>query len=120
MVYLSGLRDSNDGRYRHHGLSLVFSEQEADHALRESHERCFREWLVMKLEHQKADLALYFSDLPTDRKTLVENWLRLAPYRNLVPANARRPERELFMVDLESLLKILRNEFADAVPDPRD
>lgn len=114
LVYLSGLRDPNSGQYQHHGLSLVFGEEEAHLALRESHERSFREWLELRLEHQKADLALYFSDLPTDRRTLVENWLRLAPYRNLVPARAKKPERELFLADLETLLLTLKNEFEAA------
>lgn len=112
LVYLSGLRDPNSGTYKHHGLSLVFGEDAASDALKESHEASFHQWLELKLEHQKADLALYFSDLPTDRKTLVENWLRLAPYRNLIPAKARKAERELFLSDLETLLRTLRNEYA--------
>lgn len=115
MDYLAGLRDPNNGRYQHHGLALVFGEEEADRALRESHEASFRDWLELRLEHQKADLALYFSDLPTDRKTLVETWLRLAPYRNLIPAQARQAEKDLFLADLESLLRTLRNEHAGGV-----
>jgi hypothetical protein len=110
LVYLSSLRDPNSGLYRHHGLAMVFSPEAAHEALEESHLSSFREWLALSLEHQKADLDLYMSDQPTDRRTLVENWIRLAPYRGLMPAAVTKPEEELFMADVEALLKVLKNE----------
>ena len=61
LVYLASLRDQNTGRYEHHGLSQMFSELEADEALRESHAPAFSEWLCFNLEQQKADLDLYLS-----------------------------------------------------------
>ncbi|MBI4890603.1 MAG: hypothetical protein HY821_08250 [Acidobacteria bacterium] len=112
IVYLASLRDVNTGKYVHHGLSLLFGEQAADQALRDSHGIVFREWLQMALEQQKADLDLYFSSLPADRKTLAENWLRLHPYRNLVPVWASHTERELFDCNLELMLNLLRREYA--------
>ncbi len=112
IVYLASLRDVNTGKYVHHGLSLLFGEQAADQALRDSHGLVFREWLRMALEHQKADLDLYFTSLPADRKTLAENWLRLHPYRHLVPVWASPAERELFDCNLELMLNLLRREYA--------
>lgn len=112
MAYLASLRNQNTGRYEHHGLCLLFGNDEADHALRESHTFCFRQWLGLNLENQKADLALYFTELPADRPTLVENWLRLAPYRSLVPSTCGDAEMELFLADLEAILKTLKNELA--------
>jgi hypothetical protein len=112
LVYLASLRDSNSGQYKHHGLAMVFSPEAAHEALSESHLSSFREWLAMSLEHQKADLDLYMSDQPTDRRTLVENWIRLAPYRTLMPAAVTAPEEALFMADVEALLQVLRNELA--------
>lgn len=118
LVYLSGLRNANSGQYEHHGLSALFGDHEADQALRESHLMSFREWLKLNLEQQKADLDLYLCDLPTDRRTLVESWSRLAPYRNLPPAAASESERLLFLEDLETLLESLRNEYASAARRP--
>jgi hypothetical protein len=117
LVYLSALRNQNTGRYEHHGLSQIFGDEEADQALRASHEQTFAEWLCFGLEQQKADLDLYLSALGTDKRTVVETWIRLAPYRNLVPASAREVERRLYLTDLEALLELLKNagRFAETV-----
>lgn len=109
IVYLASLRNVNTGRYEHHGLTLLFGEEAADEALRESHGRVFREWLEMSLEHQAADLALYFTSLPASRKTLTENWLRLRPYLTVPPVWANPAEHDLFQSNLEVLLNLLRN-----------
>jgi hypothetical protein len=118
LVYLSSLRDSNTGGYEHHGLALVFGEEESNKTLRESHDKAFEEWLSYGLEEQKADLDLYFSSLGTDKKTLLKTWQRLAPYRNLIPASARSAERGLFLTDLEALLELLTNEYGVGALDP--
>lgn len=111
--YLARLRDPNSGVYQHHGLAQIFGAEEADQALRESHETCFQEWLKMSLEYQRTDLALFFSGLLVERHTLIETWLRLAHYRNLMPATAGEPERALFLGDIEALLQGLKNGRAD-------
>ena len=118
LVYLSSLRDQNTGRYQHYGLAKVFGEEEADRALRESHWETFSEWLCFRLERQKVDLDLYLSGLEDNRRTVVETWIRLGPYRNLVPVEARDVERRLYLADLETLLELLKNEYAVASPDP--
>jgi hypothetical protein len=118
LVYLSSLRNGNTGRYEHHGLALVFGEEEADRTLRRSHEEAFAEWLGFNLEQQKADLDLYFSEQGTDRKTIVETWMRLASYRNLLPSSAEAVQRELYLADLETILSLLKNEYGVAGPGP--
>jgi hypothetical protein len=118
LVYLSGLRESNSGRYEHHGLALVFGERESDRALKESHKTAMEEWLNYGLEEQKADLDLYLSGLTVDKRTVLESWLRTTPYRNLTPATIKGPARKLFLVDLETLLALLRNELGVAADDP--
>jgi hypothetical protein len=117
LVYLSGLRDSNTGRYEHHGLAVVFGEEDADRALRESHEITFAEWLSFGLEHQKADLDLYLSQLTARRRRTVETWMRLRPYRNLIPTRAAEPERSLYLSDFEVMLELLKNEYGVADQD---
>lgn len=118
LVYLASLRNSNTGRYEHHGLALIHGETESDTALRESHERTFQEWLNFGIEQQKADLDLYLSAFSNDKVNLVETWIRLAPYRNMVPTSVRPQERELYLADLESLLWMLKNECRADGPVP--
>jgi len=60
MVYLAGLRNGR-GRYEHHGLALIFDENEADKAMRKTHIDAFNAWLNFSLEQQKADLDLYLA-----------------------------------------------------------
>ena len=118
LVYLSSLRDPNTGRYEHHGLGLVFGDRQADIALQSSHTDTFLEWLCYDLEQQKADLNLYLSDLPELKKTVLDTWLRLAPYRNLLPGSASDVEKRVYLSDLEALLAVLRNEYGVADLDP--
>lgn len=117
LVYLSSLRDPNSGRYEHYGLALVFGEQDADRALRQSHAQTFAEWLCFDLEQQKADLDLYLSALMNNRKLIVETWLRLGPYRNLIPASATPMESELYLTDFAALLELLKNDYGVSVGD---
>ncbi len=63
LVYLASLRNANSGAYEHHGLALVFGDDEANKALKNSHSKVFAEWLYFNLEQQKADLDLYISCL---------------------------------------------------------
>jgi hypothetical protein len=117
LVYLSAMRDPNTGRYWHSGLEQVFGEKESDRALRQSHTEAFSEWLCYDLEQQKADLELYLSGLPEKRSRIVETWARLKPYRNLVPTSAVTTQVELYLVDLETLLQLLKNEYGVCEPD---
>src|SRR5271170_7702160 len=97
LVYLASLRNSNNGSYEHYGLTLVFGEDEANRALKDSHVTVFAEWLTFNLEQQKADLDLYLAGLFEDRRLVIETWVRLAPYKNLIPASVRGVERRLYI-----------------------
>jgi hypothetical protein len=118
MVYLCSLREPNSGVYQHYGLAQSFGDEEADRVLRESHQRAFAEWLCFNLEQQKADLDLYLSGLDGNRRLILDTWIRLAPYRNLIPSTAREVERQLYLTDLETILELLRSEYGVALPDP--
>lgn len=118
LVYLSSLRDPNTDVYEHHGFRQMFGEEESDRSLRQSHRQTFHEWLRYSLEQQKADLDLYLSALGNDKKIVIEAWLRLTPYRHLVPGSARNPERKLYLSDLETLLKLLKAQYGAAAPEP--
>jgi hypothetical protein len=120
LVYLSSLRDTDTGLYRHQGLALKFGDGEADRAIRGSHEQHFAEWLNSPLARQKEDLELYLSTLSDNRSVVIDTWLRVAPYRGLAPAAARPSERDLFTTDFEHLLAALSREYTVAGPDPNE
>jgi hypothetical protein len=118
LVYLASLRNPNNGGYEHHGLALVFGEDEANKALKNSHAAVFAEWLSFNIEQQKADLDLYIAGLFEDKRVVVETWIRLAPYRNLLPASVRGLERRLYVADFTALLELFKAAYGVAVPDP--
>jgi|ERR1700722_895308 hypothetical protein len=118
LVYLAALRNPNNGCYEHHGLALVFGEDEANKALKNSHSAVFADWLSFNIEQQKADLDLYISALFEDKRVVVETWLRLAPYRNLLPAAVRGVEKRLYIADFTALLELFKAAYGVAGPDP--
>ena len=118
LVYLATLRDANTGTYEHHGLAQIFGDEEADRTLRQSHIQMFNEWLCFNLEQQKGDLEEYLASLEGGASTVLSTWIRLAPYRSLVPANSREVEKQLYNADLETVLELLRYEYGVACPDP--
>lgn len=118
LVYLASLRNPNNGLYEHHGLGLVFGEDEANKALKNSHNAVFGEWLSFNIEQQKADLDLYLSGLFEDRRVVVETWIRLTPYRNLLPTGVRATEKRLYLADFAALLDLLKAATAVGDPDP--
>jgi len=118
LIYLASLRDQNTGVYQHHGLAQIFGPEQADQTLKQSHNQVFAEWLCFTLEQQKGDLEDYLNELKEDKRTILATWIRLSPYRNYVPASAREVERNLFNTDLETVLELLRFDYAVASPDP--
>ena len=118
LVYLASLRNTNTGTYEHFGLAQMFGGETADRALRENHAEVFAEWLCFPLQRQKADLDEYLSGLDEDPRRIIETWIRLSPYRNLVPSGAREVERKLYLADLEAMLELLRREHGAVSPDP--
>lgn len=118
LVYLSGLRNVDSGRYEHHGLALVFGEDEANRALKKNHAQAFQEWLSFNLEQQKADLDLYLSSVSTDKRTTLEYWIKETTYQYLIPGSCRPTERRLYLGDMTAILELLKNDLGVSGPDP--
>jgi hypothetical protein len=116
LVYLSSLRDSNSGTYEHYGLAQIFGPKDADKTLKQSHTQVFSEWLNYSLEQQKADLEEYLAGLEEDIAAILATWIRLAPYRNLIPTRAREVEKQLYISDLETVLELLKREYDVSAP----
>jgi hypothetical protein len=117
LVYLASLRNQNTGLYEHHGLSQIFGQEEADRTLRQSHSQVFAEWLCFGLEHQKGELNDYLEELDGPTVVILENWVRLCPYRNFIPLETREVERRLYLSDLETVLTLLSRERGAVYPD---
>ena len=118
IAYLASLRNPNTGQYEHFGLAQMYSMEEADQALRESHRQAFAEWLNFPLARQREDLEEYVASLEGGRATVLEAWATLHSYRNLLPAAATEAESELFVTDLELILGLLRSEPSPSSPSP--
>lgn len=118
LVYLASLRNPNNGAYEHHGLALVFGEDESNKALKNSHAAVFANWLSFNIEQQKADLDLYISGLFENKKVVIETWLRLSPYRNLLPSSVRGVEKRLYIADFNALLELFKAAHGVSEPDP--
>jgi hypothetical protein len=77
-----------------------------------------RDWLMLPLADRKSDLDTFFHALESPRELVVHNWKKLRPYAQYVPVQALKPEREMFLGDLEILIEIIGRECgADAI-DP--
>jgi hypothetical protein len=100
VVYLASLFDAGTGRYRHEALEELLGAEECDRTLNRCHHRLFSEWLTHGLEEQKSDLSAYLRT--------VEGYKHFREYENLVPPNARKVERQLFLTDIETLMELLR------------
>ena len=119
LVYLAGLRNPDTGIYEHYGADRGrITGMDTSRSLKRIHESIFREWVTYSLERKKADIELYIAGLaPVDRVQLIDAWLRLTPYKNLVPASIQGPEREKHTSDFEAILGLLRNVYGVSAPD---
>ena len=112
VAHLASLRNENSGQYEHFGLAQLYSDEEADRVLGLSHHQVFREWLDFPLEKQRQDLENYLESIGGERRKVLETWLTLTPYKNLLPVGAVEAERLLYISDLELILELMRNELS--------
>src|SRR6266545_7405536 len=96
LVAVSTLRDRNN-IYEHELLSSKYGTAEIDRKLHSLHREAFNDWLCLSLRQQTADLKIYLAhfgeERPFERAVLVSA-------SDLIPAEHIRPERELFLQDL--------------------
>src|SRR5579875_3008130 len=117
LVYLAGLRNPDTGRYEHYGSDNI-TRAEANRVLKRVHEEIFTEWVSRPLERKKADIELYIAGIDqVGRAELIDAWLRLTPYKNLVPGSIQGPERQKHISDFEAILELLKNVYGVASPN---
>lgn len=117
LVFLAGLRNPNTGQYEYYGCPETASSYSVSQAVSRIHEEIFREWVTYSLERKKSDIDAYINGLDIDHAQLVDAWLRLTPYKNLVPGSIQGPERQKHISDLEAILGLLKNVYGVASPD---
>ncbi len=110
LAYLTSLRDTNSGLYHHYGLETVYSPEQADRALRETHFRLFYEWLNKPLAEQKEDVEFFLRTVEGETAAVLEHWKVLEPYRNYVPLDADPAGRDLFLCDIATIVDLLWRE----------
>lgn len=120
LVYLASLRDPDTGRYEHYGLPDESVDiLAASRNLKRIHETIFTEWVSYPLERKKTDIEKYIAGIDqVDRAELIDAWLRLTPYKNLVPGSIQGPERQKYISDFEAILGLLKNLYGVPSPDP--
>lgn len=117
LVYMAGLRNPDTGRYEHFGFATSSSSLLASRQAKRVHEAIFHDWVGFNLERKKVDIDLYIAGIgEVDRTELIDAWLRLTPYKNLVPASIQGPERQKHMSDFEAILGLMKNVYGVASP----
>ena len=117
LVYLAGLLDPNTGHYEHYGSGLS-NMAAASQGLKRIHELVFTEWVAFPLERKMNDVERYIEGLvDVNRSDMIDAWLRLTPYKNLVPASIQGPERRKHISDFEAILGLLKNVYGVASAD---
>lgn len=111
LVYLSMLRSPITGRYEHHGLALVYGDDDADKAIRVSHRRAFHEWLAMGLPEKVEDLDAYLRSTGEVPAQILRHWSRAETWNAFMPTGALPTEKSLFASDMRTATKILHLRF---------
>ena len=114
LVYLSSLRNPVTGRYEHHGLALLFGEEEADKAIRASHKKVFQDWLALELPTKVDDLEAYLRTLGEDLTLVLRHWLRSEAWVGFRPIGVLSSEKSLFASDMRNSSRILLSRFDGA------
>ena len=119
LVYLARLRNADSGRYEPYGSTPGSANSVmASRSLKKIHENIFNDWVRLSLERKKADIERYIATVSeSSYSALVDAWLRLTPYKNLVPAAVQGPERQRHISDFEAILGLLKNVYGVASPD---
>jgi hypothetical protein len=108
MIYLASLRDCNSGLYLHHELSPALGIEDADRVLGACHEEVFRRLLATSLSGYVFQLEEYIQYTRTEASTVVKTWESLQAYRATVPVRALSLSSELFSLNIEVALAVLR------------
>ena len=107
LIFIASLRDPTTGNYQERIPELKSYTAEVDHVLGVEHKILFEDWLCLNLEQQTLELDHHVSDQEAPRRAVLGEWTQQKPYQQLIPPDATQTQRELFMRDMETILRIL-------------
>ena len=110
MLYLASLRDCNSGQYLHPQLSARMGIQVANQALLACHDQVFRRLLAVPVCGYVHQLDEYIRYTRMERTVVLKTWQSLQAYRATVPLPSISLYSELFCLNVEAALLILRPE----------
>ncbi len=122
LILIASLRDPHTGLYVHHGMSLSLGNEQTHMVLLTSHLEIFAEWQTMGLRDQMREFKSFVAaaPLPSLRprvslhgkmRRVMETWADLESYRNFVPLTTPKIDRDLFLVNLTTLLVVLKTNY---------
>ena len=120
MLYLASLRDCNSGLYLHPQLSLRIGVEGADRALSACHEDVFGRLLVTTISGYAIQLEEYIRYTKTSKNTVLQTWQSLQAYRATVPLRACPLCLQLFFLNIEIALTILKDTRASVHTWPHE
>jgi hypothetical protein len=110
MLYLASLRDCNSGRYLHPQLSPKMGTEAADRGLCACHNQVFRGLLKTPISGYVVQMEEYIRYTREARDIVLKTWQSLKAYRATVPVLALPIYSELFCLNVEVALAILKDE----------
>jgi len=120
LLYLASLRDCNSGCYLHPQLSGRIGTEAVDQALRACHEDVFCRLLTTPTSGYVQQLEEYIRYIRTERTAVLKTWQSLQAYRATVPVRALPIHCELFCLNIELALMILRPQAPPSTTDSQD
>jgi hypothetical protein len=86
---------------------LKFYRAEVDHVLGVELRSIFEAWLCLNLQQQMHELKRYASNQEASPGAVLDEWTHQKPYQRLIPSGAMQAQRDLFVRDMETILRIL-------------
>jgi hypothetical protein len=106
LIFVTSLRDlatEADQRIP----ALKFYRAEVGHVLGVEHTAIFEAWLCLNLQQQMLELKRYVSNQEASPGAVLDEWTHQKPYQRLIPSGAMQAQRDLFVTDMEAILRIL-------------
>ncbi len=107
LIFIASLRDPATGSYKERVLALKFGEDAVERVLSEEHIDTFGTWLCLTLEQLTMQLELHLSSREAPLRAVLNEWMHRKPYERLIPAGATDAQRDLFLTDMETILRTL-------------
>jgi hypothetical protein len=107
LIFMASLKNPATGDYGERVLALKFGRAEVEQVLSEEHMESFGAWLCLNLGQLTMELELHLSNREAPLRTVLGEWMHRKPYEHLIPAGATQAQRDLFLTDMEMLLRSL-------------